>query len=82
MGTWNHHFPTRPPLFIFSKNEPEPVHGTSPFVKGCLGSLGVVLGRWGGGGPWLGESSGLSLVGSVLYLLRGGVSCLRGLASQ
>ena len=35
-------------------------------MAGCLGGLRVVLGRWGGGGPWFGGSGGVTLVGSVL----------------
>ena len=44
-----------------------------------LGGLGVVLGKWGGGGPWLGGFGGLSLVGVLVWLfLCGGVLRLRG----
>ena len=40
-----------------------------------LGGLGVVLGKWSGGGPWLGGFGGVSLVGVFLWLLlRGGMS--------
>ena len=35
-----------------------------PRLLRWVGGLGVVLGRWGGGGPWLGGVGGLSLVGS------------------
>jgi hypothetical protein len=47
-----------------------------------IGGLGVVLGRWAGGGPWFGGSGvrGLSLVGSLAggYLGRGGVLAPEG----
>ena len=46
--------------------------------------MGVVYGRWGGGGPWLG-GMGVVLGGLVvvplLFSLRGGVMHLRGSAS-
>ena len=35
-------------------------------VECGLGILGVVLSRWGGGGPWLGGYGGLSLVRSFV----------------
>ena len=42
------------------------VYTLSGLALGLLGGLGVVIGWWAGGGPWLG---GLSLVGSTtLYL--------------
>ena len=42
----------------------------------------VVLGWWGGGGPWLGGSGGLSLVSvGCCYSLRGGVPRPRGSTS-
>ena len=41
---------------------------------GGLDGLGVVLGRWGGGGPWLSGSRKLSLmVVSHCYFSHGGV---------
>ena len=35
---------------------------------GGLGGLGVILGWWGGGGPWFDGFGGLSLVGFDLVL--------------
>lgn len=42
--------------------------------------LGVVLGWWGGGGPWLGGLGfviGGALISWFVVLLRGNVMCLR-----
>ena len=41
--------------------------------------MGVVLSRWGGGGPWLGGSGGLSLVGSDVLTFYMAVFHVQGL---
>ena len=52
------------------------------FPRRVVGGLGVVLGRWVGGGPWWVGSGGLSLVGCCPWCcLRGGVPHPRGSAS-
>lgn len=51
-------------------------------MLGDLGGLGVVLGKWDGGGPWLGCSGRLSVVGSCsYYFICDGVSRLSPPAS-
>ena len=49
-----------------------------PSLEGNLGSMGLVLGMWGGRGPWFAGSRGMSLARvDLCYSLHGNVSRLR-----